>query len=130
MRVHVVEMAADFWAVFCLVAQVMQHMSKCFQAIGKLKLDTDTPSPGQRPRALGMISCVGEEYVPFKTPLPLVDKVCAHVLRQGVHALHTWHSLAVWLCCYVNTPGRLSPQRPARCGCLELSSLQARCHPC
>lgn len=56
--------------------KVMQHMSKCFQAIGKLKLDTETPAPGQRPRGLGMISCVGEEYVPFKTPLPLVDKVC------------------------------------------------------
>lgn len=53
----------------------MQHMSKCFQAIGKLKLDNEAPAPGQRPRALGMISCVGEEYVPFKSPLPLVDKV-------------------------------------------------------
>jgi len=59
-----------------VAVQVMQHMSKCFQAIGKLKLDTDTPAPGQRPRGLGMISCVGEEYVPFKSPLPLVDKVC------------------------------------------------------
>lgn len=53
----------------------MLHMSKCFQAIGKLKLDNDAPPPGQRPKALGMVSCVGEEYVPFKTPLPLVDKV-------------------------------------------------------
>jgi hypothetical protein len=53
----------------------MQHMSKCFQAIGKLKLDNDTPPAGQRPKALGMMSCVGEEYVPFKTPLPLLNKV-------------------------------------------------------
>lgn len=58
-----------------LLLQVMLHMSKCFQAIGKLKLDNEAPGPGQRPKALGMISCVGEEYVPFKSPLPLKDKV-------------------------------------------------------
>lgn len=52
-------------------------MSKCFQAIGKLKLNNETPPPGQRPKALGMMSCVGEEYVPFKTPLPLLNKVRA-----------------------------------------------------
>lgn len=68
-----------------LSMQVMQHMSKCFQAIGKLKLDTDTPPPGQRPRALGMVSCVGEEYVPFKSPLPLVDKVRASRAACAVH---------------------------------------------
>lgn len=55
--------------------KVMQHMSKCFQAIEKLKLDTDTPVAGQRPKGMGMISCVGDEYVPFKKPLPLENKV-------------------------------------------------------
>ena len=45
------------------------------QAMEKLKLDTDTPAPGTRPKALGMISCVGTEYVPFKAPLPLEHKV-------------------------------------------------------
>ncbi|KAK9817742.1 hypothetical protein WJX72_001478 [[Myrmecia] bisecta] len=55
--------------------KVMQHMSKCFQAIDKLKLDTETPAAGQRPKAEGMVSCVGTEYVAFKTPLPLNNKV-------------------------------------------------------
>jgi hypothetical protein len=56
----------------------MQHMSKCFQAIEKLKLDNESPPPGQRPKALGMVSCVGDEYVGFKQPLPLEDKAsCA-----------------------------------------------------
>lgn len=45
------------------------------QAIGKLRLDTDKPVGGARPKALGMESCVGTEYVPFKTPLPLEGKV-------------------------------------------------------
>lgn len=51
----------------------MQHMSKCFQAIGKLKLDSEAPG-NHRPKALGMVSCVGEETVTFKTPLPLEGK--------------------------------------------------------
>eukprot|EP00884_Botryococcus_braunii_P010099 jgi/Botrbrau1/19090/Bobra.0077s0004.1 len=54
---------------------VMQHMSKCFQAIEKLKLDGEAPSAGARPTALGMHSCVGTEYVAFKKPLPLDGKV-------------------------------------------------------
>lgn len=66
--------------------QVMQHMSKCFQAIGKLKLDTETPAAGQRPRGLGMVSCVGEEYVPFKSALPLVDKVTRAALSSVLGA--------------------------------------------
>lgn len=45
------------------------------QAIDKLRLDTDKPQPGVRPKALGMESCVGTEYVAFKTPLPLEGKV-------------------------------------------------------
>jgi hypothetical protein len=53
----------------------MAHMSKCFQAIEKLKLDTETPAPGTRPKGLGMISCVGDEYVEFSSPLPLEKKV-------------------------------------------------------
>ncbi|KAI3429649.1 hypothetical protein D9Q98_005734 [Chlorella vulgaris] len=56
-------------------ARVMPHMSKCFQAIDKLRLDTDKPAAGQRPKALGMESCVGVEYVPFTTPLALDGKV-------------------------------------------------------
>ena len=55
--------------------QVMMHMSKCFQAIEKLKLDNESPPSGVRPKALGMESCVGIEYQPWKTPLPLEGKV-------------------------------------------------------
>jgi hypothetical protein len=54
----------------------MQHMSKCFQAIDRLKLDQAEATPGgPRPKGLGMVSCVGEEYVPFASPLPLEGKV-------------------------------------------------------
>ena len=57
----------------------MQHMSKCFQAIDKLKLDQAEAQPGgPRPKSLGMVSCVGEEYVPFKSELPLEGKVGGH----------------------------------------------------
>ena len=45
------------------------------QAVEKLKLDTETPAAGTRPKALGMVSCVGTEYVAFKSPLPLDHKV-------------------------------------------------------
>lgn len=55
--------------------RVMTHMSKCFQAIEKLKLDNETPPPGVRPKGLGMESCVGVEYIPFSSPLPLENKV-------------------------------------------------------
>ena len=51
----------------------MHHMSKCFQAIDRLKLDD--AAPGARPKGLGMVSSVGEEYVAFRRPLPLEDKV-------------------------------------------------------
>jgi dynein heavy chain len=61
----------------------MQHMSKCFQAIDKLKLDNESPPPGQRPKALGMVSCVGDEYVGFKRPLPLEDKASFGVSAPG-----------------------------------------------
>lgn len=51
-------------------------MSKCFQAIDRLKLDQAEAAPsGARPKALGMVSCVGEEYVPFSSPLTLEGKV-------------------------------------------------------
>jgi dynein heavy chain len=51
-------------------------MSKCFQAIDRLKLDQEEAVPGgPRPQAQGMVSCVGEEYVPFSSPLPLEGKV-------------------------------------------------------
>jgi dynein heavy chain len=55
--------------------RIMMHMSKCFQAIEKLKLDNDAPPAGTRPKALGMESCVGVEYVAFKSPLSLDGKV-------------------------------------------------------
>ena len=42
----------------------------------KLKLDAETPAAGVRPKGLGMVSCVGTEYVSFKSPLPLDNKVC------------------------------------------------------
>jgi dynein heavy chain len=51
------------------------HMSKCFQAIEKLKLDNESPPPGVRPKALGMESCVGIEYIAWKSTLPLENKV-------------------------------------------------------
>jgi hypothetical protein len=86
--------------------QVMQHMSKCFQAIGKLKLDTETPGPGQRPKALGIVSCVGEEYVPFKTPLPLVDKVHTAVTTALV-------TVSQW-CRTVSTVGTCQWEGPCR----------------
>lgn len=55
--------------------KVMKHMSKVFQAIEKLKLDNEAPAAGTRPKGLGIESCVGVEYIPFKTPLPLEGKV-------------------------------------------------------
>lgn len=56
--------------------QVMQHMSKCFQAIDKLKLDQAEAVPGgPRPKGLGMVSSIGEEYVTWSSPLPLEGKV-------------------------------------------------------
>ena len=55
--------------------RVMRHMSKCFQAIERLTLDTETPEPGKRPRARGMVSCVGVEEVPFQSELALENKV-------------------------------------------------------
>ena len=47
----------------------------CQQAIDKLRLDSEAPVEGRHPKALGMESCVGAEYVAFKTPLPLEGKV-------------------------------------------------------
>ena len=55
--------------------KVMQHMSKCFQAIEKLQLDNENPPPNVRPKAEGMHSCVGKEYVKFSSDLPLEGKV-------------------------------------------------------
>jgi hypothetical protein len=72
----------------------MQHMSKCFQAIDKLKLDNESPPPGVRPKALGMVSCVGDEYVGFKQPLPLEDKASLDQRAELVvpaHSLTTSH---------------------------------------
>lgn len=65
--------------------RVMPHMSKCFQAIDRLQLDQATEdaaaaAPGApRPKALGMVSSVGEESVPFSAPLPLEGKVEAYL---------------------------------------------------
>lgn len=67
--------------------RVMPHMSKCFQAIDALKLDQQQQQAadqghhgaGPRPRALGMVSSVGEEYVPFSSPLALEGKVEAYM---------------------------------------------------
>jgi dynein heavy chain len=62
-------------------------MSKCFQAIDKLKLDNESPPPGKRPKALGMVSCVGDEYVGFKQPLPLEDKASCGLSWQGLRTV-------------------------------------------
>ena len=51
------------------------HEPSTLQAVEKLKLDTETPAAGVRPKGLGMVSCVGTEYVSFKSPLPLDNKV-------------------------------------------------------
>ncbi len=56
-------------------AKVQKHMSKCFQAIGELKLDKTDGGPGTRPSGLAMVSCVGSETIDFKTPLKLEGKV-------------------------------------------------------
>jgi hypothetical protein len=51
------------------------------QAIDKLRLEPAQPSAsGQRPVAQGMESCVGVEYVPFSSPLPLENKVSVRAL--------------------------------------------------
>lgn len=50
-------------------------LTLALQAVEKLKLDTETPAAGARPKGLGMVSCVGTEYVSFKSPLPLDNKV-------------------------------------------------------
>ena len=56
-------------------AKVQAHMSQCFQAIDKLKLDNEDTNTTARPNGLGMISCVGKEYIEFRKPLPLTGKV-------------------------------------------------------
>ena len=62
----------------------MQASFITVQAVEKLKLDTETPAAGVRPKGLGMVSCVGTEYVSFKSPLPLNNKVCkAGPLRRS-----------------------------------------------
>lgn len=77
----------------------MLHMSKCFQAIEKLKLDKEDAS-GDRPKGLGMISCVGTEYMPWSSPLALENKVemymnaivkkmreeLQRILKESIHA--------------------------------------------
>jgi len=52
-------------------AKINKHMSKIFQAIGKLVLKEG----GDRPTATEMISCVGFEQVSFTQPRQLVGKV-------------------------------------------------------
>ena len=56
------------------------------QAIDKLRLEGGNRARA-RPRAVGMESCVGTEYVPFKTPLALEGKVRLQLWRAGVPAL-------------------------------------------
>ena len=43
------------------------------------------PPAGQRPKGLGMVSCVGTEYVGFKKPLPLENKVGTQQPQQPGH---------------------------------------------
>ena len=59
------------------------------QAMEKLKLDTETPAPGTRPKALGMVSCVGTEYVAFKSPLPLQNKVMCIAHNKHMNVLRS-----------------------------------------
>lgn len=50
------------------------------QAIDKLKLETQTSGC---PKALGMESCVGTEYVAFSTPLALEGKASRASRQAG-----------------------------------------------
>ena len=81
---RIIKMVPADQQAFLWLMQVMQHMSKCFQAIDKLKLDDENPPPGQRPKGLGMVSCVGTEYVAFEEPLPLENKVSFYVETKGL----------------------------------------------
>ena len=60
----------------------VHNLNLATQAIEKLKLDTETPAAGVRPKGLGMVSCVGTEYVSFKSPLPLDNKVITSTLAR------------------------------------------------
>ncbi len=60
--------------------------SVCLQAIEKLKLDNEAPPPGVRPKGLGMVSCVGSEYIQFSSALPLENKVRAAAYHQPLPA--------------------------------------------
>lgn len=65
------------------------------QAIEKLKLDNESPLPGVRPKGMGMESCVGTEYVPFSSPLPLESKVGLRCTNTKPIASHLpQHSIA------------------------------------
>ena len=107
----------------------------------KLKLDTETPAAGVRPKGLGMVSCVGTEYVSFKSPLPLDNKVC-RIDRVKVTLLnwptpawqkmlcqsHTGHEHAAQHCsphvCILDFPLDASMLQKANCmvGCARLRS--------
>jgi len=63
--------------------KINKHMSKIFQAIERLSLESG--DDGERPTAIDMISCVGFETVRFAEPLRLVGKVEVYlqdVIRQ------------------------------------------------
>lgn len=82
------------------VAAVADNFDMIAQAVEKLKLDTETPAAGTRPKGLGMVSCVGTEYVAFKSPLPLDNKVgqrmhssCTSVTRTNAMLHHTAYSM-------------------------------------
>lgn len=102
------------------VMQVMQHMSKCFQAIDRLKLDQEQAVPGgPRPNGLGMVSCVGEEYVPFKSALPLQGKVsgagsseviCRKLLMSSFYSLRGAELATAYLAVVVYAHHSTQPQ--------------------
>eukprot|EP00899_Mesostigma_viride_P003607 jgi/Mesvir1/13247/Mv18980-RA.1 len=98
--------------------KVMPHMPKCFQAIGSLSLDNPNPAPNVRPKATGMNSCVGKEFVAFSSPLPLEGKVEVYmksvinkmrselhdILHAAVQAYNNPKKRHVWL---FDWPGQL-----------------------
>eukprot|EP00967_Tisochrysis_lutea_P054710 scaffold68519_cov16-Tisochrysis_lutea.AAC.2 len=65
-------------ACLCVVICAYVH-----SAIERLKLDNESPPPGMRPKSLGMVSSVGVEYVQFKTPMALENKVCVCVRARA-----------------------------------------------
>jgi len=81
--------------------KVMSHMNKCFQAIERLTLDNAAPPVGVRPKATGIVSCVGKEEIPFKSDMQLAGKVEEYMnliinKMRGELKLHCFDSMKAY----------------------------------